>query len=52
MSLCKGAIIAYEQLLNGSSSIDEELNKELTDENIANRVVFGNGDKMTEIHLV
>ena len=25
LSLCKGAIIAYEQLLNGTSSIDEEL---------------------------
>ena len=29
LSLCKGAIIAYEQLLNGSSSIEEELGKEL-----------------------
>ena len=29
LSLCKGAIIAYEQLLNGSSSIGEELEKEL-----------------------
>jgi predicted DNA-binding transcriptional regulator len=29
LSLCKGAIIAYEQLLNGSSSIEEELEKEL-----------------------
>ena len=47
LSLCKGAIIAYEQLLNGSSSIDEELEKELNlDENVLNnRVVFGDGNK-------
>ena len=47
LSLCKGAIIAYEQLLNGSSSIDEELEKELNlDKNIlTERVFLGNGNK-------
>lgn len=50
LSLCKGAIIAYEQLLNGSSSIDEELEKELNlDENVLNnRVFFGDGNKNDE----
>ena len=39
LSLCKGAIIAYEQLLNGASSISEELEKELD----LSKVIVTNG---------